>query len=247
MTFGDSSAAEDILHNLLQNPGAIRLLSDSEVLELGRKLLLTRGLEEQYGNDDAGLIDAIRSVYDVTSNLFSLKKHKAPRRSKLAGGVARVKIGEAHKVKWYWVASWYDKRRKSEYYSESKLGAEKAKELAFIARRVEHEFRMRLKAAGINAAERKVIKAERRSAAAARKIFIRGKKRELRGLVKGVTFEANKDRYVARLTWRKRKTKKSFSVKKYGDEQAKQMATDWRRAMEERIHHADEMSALEDS
>ena len=132
---------------------------------------------------------------------------------------------------WYWVACWYDKQPIRENYPETTFGAERARELAFEAKRVEDEFTRRMKDKQMSRQERKAIRAERMAARQARNFFIRSNED---GLIRGVTFDPKQNRYIAR--WycsRNKEKKKSFAVSKFGDERAKAMAIEFKRSKDD--------------
>ena len=154
---------------------------------------------------------------------------------------------------WYWGAFWYDRHEKREYYSEAHFGADRARELAFEARRVEKEFRRRIMVKGQSSLERKAIRIEQRAARLARAEMIKAQTREGATLIRGVDYDPIGDRYIARYYWGKRRCR-SFSVKKYGDEKARQMAVECRKKADARKlklrfdpDSADEISAFEAS
>ena len=142
----------------------------------------------------------------------------------------KSKIGQA--TYWYWVASYYNKGQKKELYSESAFGPDTARELAHEALRVEKEFAKKLKVKELTAVERKAIRSARRAAFSARQKVICAKPREDVGLIRGVNYDSKRGRYVAKCLRHKKRLTKGFAVKKYGAEEARQMAIDWRHEME---------------
>jgi len=150
-------------------------------------------------------------------------------------GVYRVSARRSNLTYWYWVASWIDEKRhlRTESYPEATFGEERAKELACAAKKEEVEFANRVKAKGLTSQDRKLIRKERLAAMTKRLNVLRSKSGDTKGLIRGVRYEPKGDRYVVNCSWANKRETKSFSVKKFGDAKAKELAIDLRRYWEE--------------
>jgi len=146
-------------------------------------------------------------------------------------GVVRVFKNGCEGHLWYWQASWLEEMVLfKELYSEARFGPNEARRLAIEAKRVEEYYsRLLRRKAPITKQERKKLRAERLEMKLARKKLLNYKvTADGQRLVKGVDYDPSRERFVVRWVERRRRMKKSFSVRQLGFDSARQLAIDFR-------------------
>jgi hypothetical protein len=151
-------------------------------------------------------------------------------------GVIRIMRSYNGRSRWYWQATWLQSRVElKELFSEAQFGPEEAKKLAIEAKTTEDNYNRLLKRGSpITKEERNQLTVERDAAFKARRALV-SSKTSIEGLklVRGVNYVAKSDRFVVTWIWRHKRIAKSFSCKKLGFEEAKNLAVAFRKKKDE--------------